>query len=829
MMKSINKKNNILSFLAFAILFGCSDDTFYRTDDEGELDGNTVEAYLSLKVSDFNVQSSGTRADSPVTDDANKEHATEEENKIENIWVFQYDAAGNQLITPSYYTITEQDQLNNIKVLLKDGVPSTVCVVANTANSQWAKGEGFKTLDGLKKQAIPQPVSNNLFTEFRAIPMEGTKDNVTVASNSKVEVQVVRMFAKLKISFDRLPEGMTPKSIMVANIPYYCQVNTLGDGVIEASAASYDESVTWISKSLNTEEGVGAYAEGKVYEVYIPENLQGEKGSESDSKNEITDDNKEDRVPEKALAIEMTMDYKDPETLVSKELKYTVFPGGNTSNNFNVRRNCVYRVMMRIYSTSTNIYTPSSNCIVVIPGNTVSFEPYYRVEKGGIDGSDTDDVFKFENYLDPSDATGEKVIDKVKILWQTKDAIGDNTDGDLVKFKLNEEYPLHSEIIVKTQAEGNALIGAYNKNGEIIWSWHIWISNRNPGNVGNEVVYTTYKWDEKKIYSWTQGIKDQGEPYDRVPGVAIMPCNLGALDFEPASTNAADVVRTFGMLYQWGRKDPFPPASNPRMGDFEVNYTEKEAGIHYDNSNETIIPKTTDVQMDEVFSFHSKQVQDLTNPIEFSIQNPLVFIKGSKVNSFLQMSDYYANGDWMSNHNHKLWGGKDPTTPGLIKIQIPGINGKYIYNNYGEQKTIFDPCPTGWRVPSGDLWLGFTKNGANPSSNNDINYDVNATNSTKFGMFMYMEKSKWDKSGNVINNPGKTLFFPTQGLRLGNGQLKNPGQCGNYHNATSDESDKVNVFHVHNAYSSFHVFEYTYPHYNVKSLAGPVRCVRDRK
>lgn len=841
----INMNRTLILIAVLSALFmGCSDDLLMRTEKENEL-MTGVEAYLSLSVNDFSVTTDGSRAAEPSQ---TPEPTSEEEKLIKDIWVFQFAADdGRLLVSPIYKVIDNQAELSNVKVDLAEDIESDIFVIANTGNPNWAVGKNTNVTYGeLKQKALsnPEPI---IFTEFRPIPMEGVI-RTAIKKYSIVKVPVNRMYAKIKVSFGKLLDGMTPKSIEINNIPYYCRVKSLGEGVDEAAAAAYEEGTDWITRSFvaNVTSGEDDDPKDKEYVIYIPENLQGEK--------EITDNkNKNDIAPSNALVIRLTMIYKDPTTEMDEDCHYTVYPGGNIKNNFNIRRNCVYRVKVNVNNIEE--HTPSSNCFVVKPHSGISFEPYYRVETGGQYGDDAD-MFKFNTYLDPNDPTKDKVIDRVQILWQTKNAIGDNTKGDLVQFKLNEKYPLHSEIIVKTnralktsddestrsgeptyiKTDGNALIGAFNEKGDIIWSWHIWITDKDPGNVGNAVVYTTYRWEgdkivdgetvQGKIYSYAQGIEDN-QVYDRVPGYAVMPCNLGALDFTPKTNNAADIARTFGMLYQWGRKDPFPPSINPRKGDFEVDYSENEAGVHYDYSNDKNVRKT--YTQDATFPFHTKLGKDLDNPIVFSINNPLVFINGliSDQANHTKLYNYFARGDWMETHNNKLWGGLDPTSEGLSKLTISGPiipEGKYIYNNYGDKKTIYDPCPSGWRVPPGDLWLGFTKNGTNPSSNDDINYDVTSTNNTHFGMYLYLQKSKWD-----TDNPGKTLFFPTQGIRISTGQLKNTGQCGNYHNATSNDLDEVNVLHVHNDWARFHLFEFQYIFYNVKSIAGPIRCVRDRK
>ena len=93
---------------------------------------------------------------------------------------------------------------------------------------------------------------------------------------------------------------------------------------------------------------------------------------------------------------------------------------------------------------------PSSNCFVIKPNDFLSFEPYYRVETGG--------GYNFADYLNPHDENLK--IARVGIIWQTKDCIGDNTNGTLVQLGENTG-DIHQKIYVRTQKKGNALIGAY--------------------------------------------------------------------------------------------------------------------------------------------------------------------------------------------------------------------------------------------------------------------------------------------------------------------------------------------------------------------------------
>ena len=96
-----------------------------------------------------------------------------------------------------------------------------------------------------------------------------------------------------------------------------------------------------------------------------------------------------------------------------------------------------------------------------------------------------------------------------------------------------------TEIRVNTQSlEGNALV-RYMRGTEVIWSWHIWITNYNP-NTTNVTVPST--------------------------GVVFMDRDLGAFANAPGS----DVTRSYGLFYQVGRKDPFLAQSVVQNGAYDI-------------------------------------------------------------------------------------------------------------------------------------------------------------------------------------------------------------------------------------------------------------------
>lgn len=76
-----------------------------------------------------------------------------------------------------------------------------------------------------------------------------------------------------------------------------------------------------------------------------------------------------------------------------------------------------------------------------------------------------------------------------------------------------------------TGTKGNATVCAYDEDGLVLWSWHIWCTD-----MPAERMHTN----------------DDGQQF------VLMDRNLGA-----TSSNHGDGEATFGLYYQWGRKDPF--------------------------------------------------------------------------------------------------------------------------------------------------------------------------------------------------------------------------------------------------------------------------------
>lgn len=145
------------------------------------------------------------------------------------------------------------------------------------------------------------------------------------------------------------------------------------------------------------------------------------------------------------------------------------------------------------------------------------------------DAGNADKVFKFKAVKGNSDIN-VGTINSVSILWET---YNNNTDVaansvisqvDFDKQEENDYYEICFQT-PETLHAGNAVIAARDASNNILWSWHIWVPS------------TTITSNTYGIYS-----------------SALMDRYLGAL---VAATTSSVPVESFGLHYEWGRKDPF--------------------------------------------------------------------------------------------------------------------------------------------------------------------------------------------------------------------------------------------------------------------------------
>lgn len=216
-----------------------------------------------------------------------------------------------------------------------------------------------------------------------------------------------------------------------------------------------------------------------------------------------------------------------------------------------------------------------------------------------------------------------------KLVWQTRKGLISSVslEGDSIRFETSE-------------GTGNALIAATDEAGNIIWSWHIW------------------KPEEDIV----------GLPVES--GATAMNLNLGALMENPND------VSSYGLLYQWGRKDPLPGSPILNEG---TAYT-KNLEVYDMDGNPVSIGSTSMYDTEN-------------NTLAYSIAHPTVCISNN--------AQFSTSPDWLrpAESNTALWGNPEGT-----------LREEGAYVNTGT-KTFYDPCPVGWRVPDPQTFCHVTSSG----------------------------------------------------------------------------------------------------------------------
>lgn len=197
-------------------------------------------------------------------------------------------------------------------------------------------------------------------------------------------------------------------------------------------------------------------------------------------------------------------------------------------------------------------------------------------------------------------------VSSVSVLWETLGTLEKPSKGCLIKeVELRGNYMLFN--VASPFEEGNAVVAASDYNGRILWSWHIWLTDDIP---------------EEITYANNSGI--------------MMDRNLGATSAEPGS------VSSLGLLYQWGRKDPF-------LGSGTTSWA-------YGDDDSKLVAASTISWPEPVL--HATP--------EYTIEHPTTYVKT-------------LGGNWFTEAvRDTLW---------------------------NSSKTMYDPCPVGWRVPSVDIWF----------------------------------------------------------------------------------------------------------------------------
>ena len=295
------------------------------------------------------------------------------------------------------------------------------------------------------------------------------------------------------------------------------------------------------------------------------------------------------------------------------------------------------------------------------------------------------------------------VVSSVDVLWETYGTSTTPTRGNLIQ---GARYS-NGKIYFKTNdvfREGNALIAAKNSAGIILWSWHIWMTDQ----------------PKEQVYYRNAG--------------TVMDRNLGATSATPGDVGA------LGLMYQWGRKDPF-------MGSSSIS--------------STVEAKSTITFPTPLASTSS------TGTVDYTTKNPTTLIYGPSTNNWMYVTD------------KTLW---------------------------ANDKTIYDPCPAGWKIPEGG------ENGFWCKAYGGYQITTNPFDKVNKGVNL---------SGYVGSDA--TIWYPATGYYgKADGDFYGVGQNASYHTTSLGNTYGTLVYTIDASRNDLYLL-----YVSDFGGANPVRCIRD--
>ena len=393
--------------------------------------------------------------------------------------------------------------------------------------------------------------------------------------------------------------------------------------------------------------------------------------------------------------------------------------------------------------------------------------------------SDFDTYNPMLEYATQEDADIEPVI-----IWGDDPSVADYTillGNQLGGYKatIDINYAGESDEVVPM----NMLIGL-KIQGVIRWSWHLWVVDPENNPVSEENIkgldldgaldgdVPTYDPYDPTSDPDSPEYDPIAHPRSRTKDIFFMDRNLGAKNATVGDPGS------MGLVYQWGRKDPFTGVNSwADPNDFTKLYKVVDGEAVEITGNDFADPVTT-----SLFNGLMGQIPAPVTNLEDIVTNPGVFVSGNAAWAAVEGADQLWNSD----------------------------------------KSPWDPCPEGWMVPAFvekptliSPWTLF----GNPSSTNPADYmaaEPAQDFASQYGWNFNLVDISDPEAPEDIYNIG---YWPAAGARDFNGAYSNLATQGQY-------------WSVNNNTSQWSIFSISDDQVNTNDTesnpanAMPVRCVK---
>lgn len=328
-------------------------------------------------------------------------------------------------------------------------------------------------------------------------------------------------------------------------------------------------------------------------------------------------------------------------------------------------------------------------------------------------------------WIEKTNGKANNGVNGAEVTWSDEKDLVTLSNSPIYRDASGNAY-VKFEVKKENLKSGNTVISV-KKGNTILWSWHLWfapktaldeISVTNAQNKVYKFTNETLGWKPTKwiatSYSAPRTVKIKIEQTIANNGTK----QVGVITI---TQDAYIERRGTATYYQWGRNNAFPgtdaalPQGSIVKGNDQIHMNNK---IQYPN-----------------YFFTTKFLGGIIDPYDG-----------------LTKFHYFYN-LWSMNNNRR------------------GDNNAA--NNIEVVKTIYDPCPVGFNVPTNGAFSGFTTNGQNEGPMNVNGTNVNATYDLNTGHLFWTNSSKTE-----------TIYFPATGFRQAtDDNIVQANSSGNYWSA----------------------------------------------
>ena len=551
-------------------------------------------------------------------------------------------------------------------------VPGEIPMAGGTTLSQFLDDRGYNELtdlndlDGDGIWYSPNGGTDKYLRMSGSLEVDGVALGASIGTSGSM-LTLKRNCAKVVVNLKNSSAGgdkiyIDGVRLLDVNSKYYYATNYSGfsDPWDPLKPSRIDD----VERSFPTEKNPDGASAGvaESYVFYLPPNERGMVTNAAQASKNLY-------APVGATRLCVYAHYGSP----AKHLTYTYYLGGNLTDDFNLLPNHKYTYDItlagkgdpatdsRVEHMDEITFLADANCYMLTPPTGVNQTRTFAIpvrraavfwnEPGtnmGVYGAGTADP-------DVDIPLTESTAWTASMVWNdVKDVNGDPVaDGDILVGASGKGFSPEGvstvadhqpfiRIRVGAGMKGNALVAVKNAAGVILWSWHLWVTDYDP-YVQMDPAADTYIYavPNGEIHRYADRSGSTLWASGQYVTAFMMDRNLGA------EANIGDDV-SYGLYYQYGRKDPFCPGK------------------------------------------YNKESYSSSTTIRFSVHSP----------DYLVVCNYPAwtrPNDDLSNDERYRFTWKDPKFD------------NHAADACESGKSIYDPCPYGWQVPLQQIYFDFNQ------------------------------------------------------------------------------------------------------------------------